>query len=271
MAKARTESGVRSVQHALDVLEAIAFSGEEIGVTRLAEQLGITKGSVHRHLTTFVERGYLTQNAITTRYGIGPKCRLLARLVPEVDIAHIAEGSMRDLRNELGHSVVLSAMTPGGALVLLTVISNSPIEIGVRPGSELAFHASAQGKVLLAFAQRPMQERILSRPLQAFTDKTVTDRNAIEDELARIVKQGYASAPEEAVLGVNAIAAPIFDEHDNCIASVAMVGSIQFLTAEPAAKNIAALIKTGQQISRRLGHGQTLPSASRAHQGKGNR
>ncbi len=52
-------SGVHSVQLAIDVLEAVAFSDEELGVTQIAERLNMTKGSVHRHLRTLVERGYL--------------------------------------------------------------------------------------------------------------------------------------------------------------------------------------------------------------------
>ena len=60
--------GVHSVQLAIDVLEAVAFADEELGVTQIAERLRMTKGSVHRHLQTLVERGYLTQNATTSRY-----------------------------------------------------------------------------------------------------------------------------------------------------------------------------------------------------------
>lgn len=256
MAEDRSDTGVRSVQLALDVLESVAFSGEELGVTQLAERLGVTKGSVHRHLLTLVERGYLAQNAATSRYGIGPKSGLLARLAPDADLVEVAAGPMHGLRDRLGHTVVLSAMTPRGALVLTTLPGTSAIEIGVRPGSELSFHASAQGKVLLAFAPRPQQQRILARPLATFTTRTVVDRECIEDELARIARQGFASAPEEAVLGINAVAAPIFDDHDACVAAVAVVGSIQFIPAEPEPAAIAALIETGRQISRRLGHGR---------------
>ena len=252
----RSETGVRSVQLALDVLEAVAFSGEELGVTQLADRLGVTKGSVHRHLLTLVERGYLVQNPITTRYALGAKSRLLARLSPDVDLAHVSEGPMRELRDALGHTVVLSAMTPRGALVLNTVQGTSAIEIGVRPGSELSFHGSAQGKILLAFSPRPQQERVLSRPLESFTRHTIVDPQRIEEDLARAVRVGYAAAPEEAMLGINAVAAPIFDDKDACIGALAMVGSIQFLTAEPDAATISALRAAAQQISRKLGHGR---------------
>jgi IclR family transcriptional regulator, KDG regulon repressor len=258
---------VRSVQLAIDILETVSFADEEMGVTQIAGRLGVTKGSVHRHLQTLVERGYLAQNPATTRYAMGPKSRVLARLAPETDLVTIAEGPMRELRDALGHSavghsVVLSEMTPRGALVLTTLASTSPIEIGVRSGSELAFHGTAQGMVMLAFAPRAFQDRVLSRRLEAFTEKTVTSPDRIRKTLTEIVKRGYASAPGESMLGLNALAAPIFDGNDACMAALAIVGSIQFIPEKPRRAHIEALTKASQQISRKLGH-TSLKSKSR--------
>jgi DNA-binding IclR family transcriptional regulator len=269
MARSMEESGVRSVGTALDVLEAVAFSGEELGVTQIAERLQLTKGSVHRHLHTLVERGYLSQNQVTTHYAIGIKSRLLARLAPDPGIAGLAEGPMRELRDRDGHSVVLSCMASGGALVMLTIAGTATIEIGVRPGSELPFHASAQGKVMLAYSPRPTQERILAASRARLTPHTMIHLAAIEDDLARIVRRGYGTAPEEAMLGINAVAAPIFDDHDACIATVALVGSIQFLPANPSAALIKSLKACAHDVSRKLGHSVNgkdvieLPSRSR--------
>jgi IclR family KDG regulon transcriptional repressor len=250
--------GVRSVQLAIDVLEAVAFSADELGVTQIAERLNMTKGSVHRHLQTLVERGYLAQNSTTSRYAIGPKSRLLARHAPDTDLMHLAEGPMRQLRDALGHPVVLSEMTPRGALVLHELSGTAPIEIGVRPGSELSFHASAQGKVMLAFAPYPLRTRVLARPLQRFTDKTIVSVRRIEQELLEVARLGFASAPEEAMLGLNAVAAPIFDAQDACIGAVAIVASIQFLPEKPRQSDVAQLIEAARQISRKLGHSRSV-------------
>jgi IclR family KDG regulon transcriptional repressor len=251
----RGDGGVRSVQVALDVLEAVAFAYEELGVTQIAERLGLTKGSVHRHLLTLVERGYLVQNAATTRYSRGPRSRLLAHYAPGTDLIQLAAGPMRELRDLLGHSVVLSESSPRGALVLSMVVGTAAIEI-VRPGSELPFHSSAQGKVFLAFAPRPQRERVLAKPLPTFTAHTVTDVKPLEQELTRVAQQGFATAPEQAMLGINAVAAPIFDAKDSCAGALALVGSIQFLPAEIDAKSINALKAAAAQISRTLGHGR---------------
>lgn len=267
--------GVRSVQLAIDVLEAVAFAPDELGVTQIAERLNMTKGSAHRHLQTLVERGYLAQNPTTTRYTIGPKCRLLARHAPEADLVHLAEGPMRQLRDALGHTVVLSEMTPRGAVVRTKLSGTSPIEIGVRPGSELTFHASAQGKVMLAFAPRSLQTRVLARPLQRFTDKTIVSARKIEQELLEIARLGFASAPEEALLGLNAVAAPIVDAQDACVAALAIVASIQFLPPKPRQSDVTQLVEAARQISRKLEHGRSTdqpahskrrPRAARARQ-----
>ena len=257
----RSSTGVQSVQLAIDVLEAVAFSGEELGVTQLAERLGVTKGSVHRHLTTLVERGYLAQNLATSKYSIGPKSRLLARMAPDVDLVEVAEESMRNLRDDLGHSVVLSASTPRGALVLTTVAGKSPIEIGVRTGSELSLQTSAQGRVILAHAARAAQERALAQPIQRQTAKTIVEPRQLQTELARILRQGYASAPEQMLLGINAVAAPVFDSQDRCVACVTIVGSIQILPAQPDERTIAALKAAAEQISHRLGHDKASAGA----------
>ena len=254
---------VRSVQLAIDVLETVSFAEEEMGVTQIAARLNVTKGSVHRHLHTLVDRGYLAQNPATSRYSIGPKSRVLARLAPETDLVQLAEGPMRELRDALGHSVVLSEMTPRGALVLVKLASNTPLDIGVRSGSELPFHATAQGRVMLAFAPRPFQARILARRLEAFTDKTVTSPERLEKILLDVAKRGYASAPGESILGLNAVAVPIFNSSDACIATLAVVGSIQFLPEKPKQSDIDALIRASQQISRKLGHASTQDSTMR--------
>lgn len=268
MQEDRSDVGVRSVQLALDVLETLAFSSEELGVTQLAQRLSLTKGSVHRHLITLVERGYLVQNPTTTRYALGPRSRLLAHHAPDADLIQLAAGPMRELRDQLGHSVVLSESTPRGALVLSMVPGTAAIEIGVRSGSELPFHSSAQGKVLLAFAPRPQQQRILAKLLPSPTPHTVIDPKRLEDELLRIAKLGFATAPEQAMLGINAVAAPIFNEQDACAGALALVGSIQFLPAELDANSISALKAAAGQISRMLGHGRvgSLSEARSARQ-----
>jgi DNA-binding IclR family transcriptional regulator len=108
---------------------------------------------------------------------------------------------------------------------------------------------------LLAFAPLPFRNRALAGPLQAFTTKTIVDGSKIVDELAGVIEHGYAGASEQSLLGISALAAPVFDHSAACVGAVAIVGSIQFLPAAADQATIAALKSCGRQISRKLGHG----------------
>jgi IclR family KDG regulon transcriptional repressor len=264
MSEDRDGNGIQSVKTALDILESIAFCSEGAGVTQIAERVHLTKGSVHRHLQTLVDRGYLAQDAATTRYHLGSKSRLLSQLSPELDLVRAADGPMRKLRDLLGQTVSLTEMTPRGALVLATLVGSSPIEIVVRLGSELAFHSSAQGKVLLAFAPPAIQERELRKPLHTFSSKTKINRRELTAELEKIRRLGYASAAEEMLLGLNAIAVGIFNEAEACVGAIAIVGSIQYVSAVPDKRSLAALKDTAREISESLSEslGQRYVSAS---------
>src|SRR5215813_5285765 len=96
MTNDKPDGGVRSVQATLDILETLAQAEGEMGVTEIANRLGLTKATVFRHLTTLVERGYLAQNGATSRYHLGPRLYLLGRLAPaRLDLVSAAEEAMK--------------------------------------------------------------------------------------------------------------------------------------------------------------------------------
>ena len=132
--------------------------------------------------------------------------------------------------------------------------------VKVRAGSELQFHASAQGKIGLTFSRRPPIARLQRQALARFTDHTVTSWEALRRELERVRTQGWATAPEQAMLGINALAAPILDETGDCVGSLAIVGSIQFIRREPAAAQIVAVKAAALRVSRNLGYQEPVRS-----------
>jgi len=254
MARGGSELSVKSVQVTLDVLEAVAFSDDEVGVTELAGRLGLTKGTIFRHLKTLVDRGYLAQNPATSRYRLGIKSHLLGRMAgAAIDLLAASEQAMKTLRNATGQSVVLSAVEPRAVRVVSTLIGKSSIEIGVRPGSELQFHATAQGKIALAFSRRSLLAKLEKQSLARFTDHTITSVSALRREIERVRSQGWATAPEQTMLGINAVAAPVFDSRSGCVGALAIVGSVQFLRHQPDAAQISAVKNSAALVSRNLG------------------
>lgn len=225
-----------------------------MGVTAISQRLGIGKSGTFKHLHTLMERGYLLQDPDTSRYRLGPKAWLFSRIAPSTeDIASIAEGAMRRVRDETGMSVVLSVPTHSAVFVLNTVHNTQAVEIGVRPGSELPLHASAQGKVALAFGSAQLSTMLAGQELSRLTPHTITDHPVLMREIEAVKAAGYASAPEQVLLGVNTIAAPVFDRGLKLAACVGLVGSIQHLPHPSRPDQISALVQLGKTISASLG------------------
>ena len=138
--------------------------------------------------------------------------------------------------------------------VLDTITGPSPVEIGVKPGSDLPLHASAQGKIALAFSRRGLLTALRRQKLTAMTDRTVTDIAVLEQQVAAVRVAGWAGAYEEMMLGINGIAVPVFDEAGECVASLAVVGSIQFVPEQPGDLLLGPLIESGNAMSTALGY-----------------
>jgi DNA-binding IclR family transcriptional regulator len=256
----RESAGVKSLLLALDALEQIAAAEAELGVTDLANKLGVAKGSIFRHLKTLAERGYLLQNAETGRYRLGPRARLLGQLAGEdTDLLSASQDIMRGLSEQTGQTAVISAVIVDRLIVLATRLAKSPVEIGVRPGSTLSLHASAQGKVALAFSKHLSLAHLGKRPLPRLTNRTVASWKSLADEIELVSQRGWATAPEEVYLGINGLAAPIFDASGDCIGTVALVGLLQHIPRDPHSYQVDAVLKAATTVSSRLGYHAPSP------------
>lgn len=246
--------GVKAASVCLKILEYIAFSPDPAGVTQIAEMAGIAKSAAFKHLQTLIDHGFVTQDSVSARYRLGPKAWLIGQQAQSLnDVAAVALPFMLAARNETGLAVVLSTPMPSSAYVVLTCPSTHQIEIGVRTGSHLALHASAQGKVFLAFGAPKIMEQLRGNPLTAITPCTITDWARLEEEIKAVRKNGFASAPQEALLGINAIAAPIFNYNRQLIGSIGFVGSVQHIPDIPDTSILDSLQRLTRDVSKALG------------------
>src|SRR5205807_10171946 len=151
------------------------------------------KSRMHRHLQTLVKAGYVMREEETERYRSGARLIAFGRAVAEnFELFSAARPVMEALRASLGHAVTLSQPGPDGMRVLATIAGKSAFEIGVKPGSTLAAHATAQGKLMLAYGGEGAMDRILTKALPRNTPATTTDRAALRGEVEKVRRQGWA-------------------------------------------------------------------------------
>jgi len=251
----QTSAGTETVDLSLRVLEHLALAREPLGVSDLARQFQASKATVYRHLQTLARHGFVQQEPATSRYAAGVKLLVLGeRLRERFDVLGVARGEMARLRDETGHAVTLSAILDEQLVVLEVFQGNSIVNFGTRPGTVLDLHASAHGKLALAFGPETLMKRCLSQPLKAWTPRTICTRPTLERAIAQVRSRGWASAPNQVLEGINGLAAPLFNHAGAYAGALAIVGTVQSIPGTPPAEQIKAVTRAASQISRNLGH-----------------
>ena len=235
------ETASRRFVLTLRILEHLAHEGRPIGVTALAQALGTTKSRIHRHLKTLAHEGYILQSSETDRYQVGTRLAALGRLAGDTfDLASVALPTLRDLRDALGHFSVVSQVEPerrAGARDPARQVA--PSRSASSRGSLLPFHGSAQGKVALAFGDESVRAAVFRSRLELLTPKTIVSAGrAAAGARARARARAGRWRLNEALIGVNALAAPVFDAAGALVGTVCIVDSIQFIEEEPTAEQI---------------------------------
>jgi DNA-binding IclR family transcriptional regulator len=239
---------VASAQRSLAILDVLADE-PSLGTNEIARRLGMSASTTSRQLATLVEAGLVEHVPATGRYRLGIRLVALATSVlARLDVRAIAHPHLEALAGELGETATLSVPADPDAITVDVVRSPRYIADGSRLGRPSIAHASAAGKVMLAFdGMRP------ARSLQAYTPRTITDRQELEAEIERVRKRGWADAFEEREIGLNAIAAPVWSSDGALAGIIALQGPIPRFGKAAARAALPVLRERAGAISTELG------------------
>jgi DNA-binding IclR family transcriptional regulator len=242
-----------SVANAILLLKAFSDDRSELGISALAERLHLAKSTVHRLASTLVEAGMLEQNA-GGQYRLGLAVFELGSLVRrKLDLSFEAKPWLMTLREQTGETVDLSILDHDGVVCVNFLESKKVNRISSGIGLRKPVHCTAEGKVLIAFQAPQLIDRMIAADHERRTPRTLTDPEALREELAKVRARGYAIDDEEYEVGVRSIAAPVRDDTGSSVAAVGVTGPAQRLT-----KNRLAIIgrhvdAAAKAISLRLG------------------
>lgn len=251
-ASAPRETGVQSLERALDILELLGESKSELGITEIAPAVGLANGTVHRLLSTLTRRGYTRQNLETRKYALGLKAHALAVEVGQ-RLGPLARPFLEELMEVSQESANLAELDKNFVVYVEQVPAFRMVRMFTEPGNRAYAHATGTGKILLAYQPEEVVDAIIrSTGLLRFTSHTVTDPQELKNELKEIRKQGYALDSEEMEEGVRCLAAPVFAPDGNILAAMSISGPAGRLDDRRLEELIPYIKKISQQFSEDL-------------------
>jgi IclR family acetate operon transcriptional repressor len=236
---------------AFAVVEAILRENRPLALPELAELLGRPKQTVHRTVRQLEEHGFLAREPGRNRYGIGPRLSAVAGDVLEWCARYTPRhAALTRLVAEVGETCNIGVIDGDMVKYLDRVESDFPLRAQLHPGSRVPLYATGLGKLLLAHLVSRTRKRILeSLALKPFTERTITDRAALEDELAEIRRRGYSVNNQELNDGIISVAVPIKNGGGRVIAGLAMHAPLARISIDQAIARVPVLERYAEQFA----------------------
>jgi IclR family pca regulon transcriptional regulator len=251
----------QSLERGLAVLRCFTPKCPELGISEIADELQMSKSTVHRYAVTLVALGYLEQLNPSHKYRLGLRVIDLGMsALNATGLREHARPSLQELRQTSGYTVGM-AVLDGAEIRYLDHLPSfrreqAKIDLDLHPGSTLPAHRTALGKVLLAHLPEDELRRRIDGigDLAGHAQQTVTGRDALLSELARVREAGLAVSNEEHAPKLLSIAVPVRNDVGDAVAAINLTAPSSTISPGQLVDAFRAhLIATAARISARLG------------------
>jgi IclR family transcriptional regulator, pca regulon regulatory protein len=251
----------QSLERGLSILSSFKSARPLLGVSELAREIGLSRSTTHRYVSTLAALGYLEQDELTRRYRLGPRVLDLGfSAINSMELREISVPHLQRLSDETGHTVNM-AILDGPDIVYVERCRSSrhgqrEIDLNLHVGSRLPAYCTSMGKVLLAYLSEEERAAALDGvKLIQRGPNTLTKRSALWAELEQVRRRGLAVNNEELAFGLRSIAAPVRDHSGEAAAAINLAVHRSWVSMEDLVKRFGpALKQTAAEISTRAGH-----------------
>ena len=231
------------------MLDVLAGPAAELGTNEIARRTGINASTVSRLLATLADAGFVEQVPATGRYRLGVRLvRLGHAVVARLDLRELARPHLEALAADTGETATLSLPAGLEAVTVDFVQSPSSVQSVAQLGRPSVGHATATGKVMLAYSPTSAVATELTR----YTPRTIVDPRRLAAELDTVRLHGWASAAGEREPDLNAIAAPVVDARDELAAIVGVQGPASRFTDDRLDASAPTLVRHARALSATL-------------------
>jgi DNA-binding IclR family transcriptional regulator len=250
---------IQSVERAAAILGALASGTPRLGVTEIAERVGLAKPTVYGLLRTLVQHDLVTQDPNTGKYSLGAGVLQLGNAY--LDGSELRARSLlwaEALAQRANEAVWVATMSGSRVIVLHHVFRpDNTVQI-LEVGAAIPWHACALGHAIVAYLPAKETALAMADDLAQLTGRTKTTRASLGQALAQVRRRGYAVEDQEATVGDAGVAAPIVSREGTVVGSIGLVGPAERLLAPIAREELArAVVESARSISRDLGAGRS--------------
>ncbi len=248
------QNTIKSLDRAMQVFE---YLSQEQGkpLSLLAEETGQSPATVYRILVTLEGRGLVEFDVENQIWHIGSQAFVIgARFLRRTSLVERARPILRRLMEATGETANLGVEKGGMVLFLSQVETHENIRAFFPPGTLSPMHSSGIGKALLSqMSDDRLGQWLTDQQLEKFTDRTLSSADDLNNDLKRIQQTGYSFDNEEKNVGMQCIAAPVFDMNGEAIAGLSISGPTSRMAMREIDDLGQAVIRSANELSNAIG------------------
>ena len=249
---------ISSVKKALKVLKLFDSAHKSMTLTEISERADMRKGTMIRVLTTLEEEGFVRYDEISKRYSLGMAVYMLSSNAFQfIGVAETARPYLEKITMELNLIAHLSVLEGDRIVLIDRVLPNANAivcDLNSIIGGEVEAHNTGAGKVLTAYAEAPVRERIIKHcSFKAYSPRTITEEKVYRNVLEQVRRDGYATNEGESEPYLKCITYPIFGYGGKIEAALSLSGMIQVFDHELGEKCHEALKGITAKLSSAMG------------------
>jgi DNA-binding IclR family transcriptional regulator len=246
---------IQSLVKALAILECLANSAEPVGVTEVANQIGVPKATAHRLLATLHANDAVTYSADTQRYSLGPSIMRYGLMgVHRLSLHRLGRAHIERLHRSTCETAVLAIRQGDVKLFIDQVESDEEIRHKAKLGERLPLYHGGAGIAILAFLRRDELEEYLARGnFQRITPGTITDPEQLRREVEMVRKRRYAITRTERT---TSIGSPVLDHRGTVVGAIGVFAPT-FRVPPNRVTEYAELVRdSADKLSAEMGYSQ---------------
>jgi DNA-binding IclR family transcriptional regulator len=247
---------IQSIERAAAILRLLANGRGRLGVGEISRSLGMARGTTHGILATLQQVGFVEQERASGKYQLGATLLHLGTRYLDVNELRSRAINWADtLAARSGESVRIGANLDGQVLVVHHVFRPDDSLQSLDVGTLLPLHATAIGKVLLAFDANTAAA-LPAGDLEPFSHRTIRSRSALLRSLNAVRERGWASEVEELSVGRSSVAAPIRSYGGLVVGAIGLAGETDRICdthGVPRQVLVTQVCASARAISRELG------------------
>jgi DNA-binding IclR family transcriptional regulator len=242
------------VGKALSLLVLLGDEPRGASAAEISRRAELPFSTTYRLLGSLARDGFVDYEPDGRRYHLGLRIfQLGQRVSNHHGFAGTAMPVLRRVTEQTGEATILSVRDGNHHLTVNKVDGPQIFRVTSDPGHLGSLSTTAVGKALVAFAEDAERERLLEElPLEALTDKSITDRQLFRDEIERTRRRGYAVMDEENEAGMRAVAVPLLNGQGHAFASLATAVPVFRLSLEALEAHVPLLQDAAAELAARL-------------------